>query len=385
LHDGALRTPYRHLTLDERRAIFRLLNAQVPMEEIANQLGRHRSTIHHEISRNLFRDVKEYRGYFPITADDSARRRRQRQRKLICDARLRQHVTNMLARWWSPEPIAGRLKHAGEDVRVCHETIYQFVYSPEGRALALHRHLLRARRLRRRRFGRKPRSPKIPLPRTIGQRPIEIDRRREIGHWEADLLIFKRAHGQANVTSLVERQSQLVRLVSNRNRRSGHVIKALGDALAALPPPARRTITFDRGSEFFGYEDLAKNHGIDAYFCDPHSPWQKGSVENTNGRLRRYLPGELDLALITPIHLQEIETRMNSTPRKCLGFQTPQEAFAAAARPAYRTSPGTRPEKANCPKYLRSSSGPSGLGAGVSTAASASSARPATARVRGQG
>ena len=101
--------PYRHLTLEERRTLFRLLNAKVPVAEIANQLGRHRSTVHREISRNRFRDVKEYRGYFPITADDSAKRRRQRRRKPIRDARLRQHVTEMLARWWSPEQIAGRL------------------------------------------------------------------------------------------------------------------------------------------------------------------------------------------------------------------------------------------------------------------------------------
>jgi transposase, IS30 family len=257
--------PYRHLTLEERRTLFRLLNAKVPVAEIAKQLNRHRSTIFREISRNLFREVKEYRGYYPITAEDSAKRRRQRRRKLIQDARLRQHVTAMLAQWWSPEQIAGRLQHIGEDARVSHETIYQFVYSPEGRALALHRHLLRARRLRRRRFGRKPRSPKIPFERTIGQRPAAIGHRRELGHWEADLLIFRRAHGKANVTSLVERQSRLVRLIPNSDRRSCGVIGAIGDALVNLPPTARRSITFDRGSEFLGYDHLARAHGIDAY------------------------------------------------------------------------------------------------------------------------
>jgi IS30 family transposase len=159
--------------------------------------------------------------------------------------------------------------------RVRHETIYQFVYSPEGRALELHRHLLRARRLRRRRFGRKPRSPKIPLERTIGQRPAEIGERRELGHWEADLLVFRRAHGKANVTSLVERKTRLLRLVPNSDRRSQGVVGAIGDALTGLPPTARRTITFDRGSEFLGYDHLAKNHQIDAYFCDPHSPGRK--------------------------------------------------------------------------------------------------------------
>jgi IS30 family transposase len=129
------------------------------------------------------------------------------------------------------------------------------------------------------------------------------------------------------VTSLVERKS---RLVPNRDRRSQSVVGAIGEALVSLPPTARRTITFDRGSEFIGYDHQARKHGMDAYFCDPHSPWQKGTVENINGRLRRSLPGELDLAKITPTYLCEIESRMNSTPRKCLGFRTPLEVFAAA-------------------------------------------------------
>jgi transposase, IS30 family len=322
--------PYRHFTLKERRTLFRLLNAKLPIKEIASQLGRHRSTLYREIARNEFREVRQYRGYYPVTAEDSARRRRRRQRKLVRDPHLRTHVIEKLELSWSPEQIAGRLKLTGDQARVSHETIYQFVYSPEGRALELHRHLLRARRLRRRRFGRKPRGLKIPLKRTIAQRPAEIGERHAIGHWEADLLIFRRAHGQANLTSLVERKSRLTRLVPNHNRRSRQVIGAIGQALESLPPIARQSITFDRGSEFLSYDELARNHGIEAYFCDPHSPWQKGSVENTNGRLRRFLPGELDLSTLTPAHLHEVERQMNDTPRKCLGFRTPHEAFAAA-------------------------------------------------------
>jgi IS30 family transposase len=109
--------------------LFRLLTAKVPIERIAEELGHHRSTIHREIRRNLFREVKKYRGCYPITADDRARQRRQRRRKLIRDAQLQQHVTRMLARWWSPEQIAGRLRLAGTEARLCHETIYQFVYT----------------------------------------------------------------------------------------------------------------------------------------------------------------------------------------------------------------------------------------------------------------
>ena len=323
--------PYRHFTLEERRTLFRLLNAKLSIKEIAGQLGRHRSTIYREIARNEFREVKQYRGYYPVTAEDSARRRRRRQRKLVRDPRLRSHVVEKLKLWWSPEQIAGRLKRIGDETCVSHETIYQFVYSPEGRALELHRHLLRARRLRRQRFGRKPRSLKIPPERTIAQRPAEIGERHAIGHWEADLLIFQRVHGQANVTSLVERKSRLVRLVANPDRRSRNVLGGIGEALRPLPATARQTITFDRGSEFLGYAELTRSHSIDTYFCDPHSPWQKGSVENANGRLRRFLPGELDLATLTPARLQEIERQMNATPRKCLGFKTPQEAFTATA------------------------------------------------------
>jgi IS30 family transposase len=270
--------PYRHFTLEERRTLFRLVNAKLPIKEIAGQLGRHRSTIYREIARNEFREVKQYHGYYPVTAEDSARRRRRRQRKLVRDQRLRTHVVEKLKLWWSPEQIAGRLKIAGEDGRLCHETIYQFVYSPEGRALELHRHLLHARRLRRQRFGRKPRGLKIPTERTIAQRPAEIGERHAIGHWEADLLIFRRAHGKSNVTSLVERKSRLIRLISNVDRRSRQVIGAIGEALRPLPATARQTITFDRGSEFLGYQHLARNHGIEAYFCDPHSPWQNDRV-----------------------------------------------------------------------------------------------------------
>jgi IS30 family transposase len=169
------------LTLEERRTLCRLLNAKLPIEEIANPLGRHCSTIYREAPRNRFQDVKGYRGYYPVTAHDTARRRRQRQ--LIRDARLRQHVVQKLQRCWSPEQIAGRLKLVSDDdACVSHETIYRFVYSPEGRALALHRHLQRARRLRRRRSGRKSWNLKILLARTIAQRPAKIGHRQEIGH-----------------------------------------------------------------------------------------------------------------------------------------------------------------------------------------------------------
>src|SRR6187551_2237031 len=176
LHDGALLMPraYRQLAFDERRTIFRLLNAKVPMAEIAQQLGRHRSTIHREISRNHFREQREYAGYYPLTAQDYARQRRQRLSKLRQHEVLRHYIIDKLEHCWSPEQIAGRLKLDSQTrATVCHETIYRYIYGPEGRAAGLYRHLPKARRQRRRRYGRKPRASFIPAARAIAQRPPE--------------------------------------------------------------------------------------------------------------------------------------------------------------------------------------------------------------------
>ena len=164
---------YQQLDLDERRTIFRLLNAKVPVAAIAQQLGRHRSTIHREIRRNHFHEQREYAGYFPLTAQDRARQRRQRLSKLRRHEVLRHYVIDKLERCWSPEQIAGRLKlDSASGDSVCHETIYQYIYGPEGRAAGLYRHLPKARRQRRPRYGRKPRASFIPAARAIAQRPI---------------------------------------------------------------------------------------------------------------------------------------------------------------------------------------------------------------------
>ena len=197
---------YQQLDLDERRTIFRMLNAKVPVAGIARQLGRHRSTIHREIHRNHFREQREYAGYFPLTAQERARQRRQRLSKLCRHEALRHYVIDKLERCWSPKQIAGRLKlDSPSGDSVCHETIYQYIYGPEGRAAGLYRHLPKARRQRRPRYGRKPRASFIPAARAIAQRPPEAEDRQTFGHWEADLLIFRREHGKANLTTMVER------------------------------------------------------------------------------------------------------------------------------------------------------------------------------------
>jgi IS30 family transposase len=320
---------YRHLGLDQRRTLFRLVEARTPIGEIAQRLGRHPSTIYRELGRNRFRDGdRGFCGYFPLNAQDLARRRRQRRRKLAADEGLRAHVTERLKAGWSPQQIAGRLKQGPDGgTAVCHETIYRHVYGPEGREDGLYRHLPKARRRRGSRYGRRPRSTPIPRERWIENRPAEVEGRESFGHWEADLLIFRREAGKANVTSLIERKSRFTFLLPNEDKRSAAVIAGIADALRGLPEAARRTITFDRGTEFAGYAALDRDLAVKAYFCDPHSPWQKGAVENANGRVRRFLPREAEPGALTPTPLGRLADRLNGTPRRCLGYRTPREVF----------------------------------------------------------
>ena len=321
---------YRHLDLDERRTLFRLVEARRPVGEIAERLGRHPSTIHRELGRNRFRDGdRGFCGYFPLNAQDLARRRRQRRRKLAADPALREHVVERLEAGWSPQQIAGRLKQeqADDGASVCHETIYRHVYGPEGRRDGLYRHLPKARRRRGSRYGRRPRAASIPRERWIENRPAEVGDRETFGHWEADLLIFRKEVGKANVTSLVERKSRFAFLLPDEDKHSAAVIAGIADALRPLPEDARRTVTFDRGTEFAAYPELARELDVASYFCDPHSPWQKGSVENTNGRVRRFLPRHCEPEALARARLRRLADRVNDTPRRCLDYRTPREVF----------------------------------------------------------
>jgi transposase, IS30 family len=319
---------YRQLELDERRTIFRRLDAKLPVAAIASRLGRHRSTIHREIRRNQFHDERFYAGDFPLVADDLARQRRQRRRKLSRHESLRRHVVAKLTACWSPQPIAGRLRlDAPDGVGVGHETIDRYIYGPEGRELGLHRHLPKARRRRQPRHGRRPRPSFVPADRAIQLRPAEVEDRRTFGHWKADLLIFQREHGKANLTSLLERQTRSTLLLANPDRRSSTLVGRIGQSLQGLPAGSCRSITFDRGTELAAYGLLTDRLGAEAWFCDPHSPWQKGAVENANGRIRRFLPGERNPAELTVDELARMVAILHATPWRCLGYRTPQEAF----------------------------------------------------------
>ncbi|MEM9577924.1 MAG: IS30 family transposase [Pseudomonadota bacterium] len=320
---------HTELDLRERRAIEDMLNEKVPVSKIAAEIGRHRSTIYREIKRNFFTDeeLPHLSGYYGMVAQREASKRRARRRKLIRLEALRAHVVTQLKVGWTPEQIAGRLGYDGQPVRVSHETIYAYVYSAEGRSEQLARHLPSRRKKRRPRYARRPRGQVFPPDRSIHERPEYVKTRETFGEWEGDLMIFERSQGTMNVASLVERKTRFAVLFRNNDRSSTHFINKLMDVMEPLPQPARKSITFDRDFEFRAWRKLKSGIGTESWFCDPQAPWQKGSVENLNKRARRYLPRDTQLAALSNRNMKAICDRLNGTPRKCLGWRTPTEAF----------------------------------------------------------
>ena len=323
---------YTQITLADRRRLHHMVAAKVPVNEMARQLGRHRSTIYREIRRNTFRDreLPDYDGYYSTVANDTAKDRRRRLRKLRRHPTLRTEIINQLEARWSPEQIAGRLLLDGlSRIRVCKETIYRFIYSKEDYGLGLYQYLPEARRKRRPMRSRKPRDGAFPATHRISQRPDFVGDRSRFGHWEGDLLIFERPLGHTNVTTLVERKSRYTVLIKNPSRHSRPIMGKIIRAFSPLPAFARQSFTFDRGTEFAGFRALEDGIGACSWFCDPSAPWQKGTVENTNKRIRRYLPGATDLSVVSQRDLLHLTRHINNQPRKCLGYKTPAEVFMA--------------------------------------------------------
>jgi IS30 family transposase len=320
---------YHHLSRAERETIMRMRDRRISVGKIATELRRHPATIYRELRRNFYHDDDPYfRGYFGRVANDKAASRRVRGGKVGRNPRLAGRIVEHLVQCWTPEQIAGRLRlDEADPVTVCHETIYQFVYGVEGRQLGLWNHLPRQRKARRRRYARKPRGLNIPLANTIAERPKEIGERNQFGHWEGDLIAFRKEFGKANLTSLVERRSRYIVLAHNPSRHSKGVMTGIEHHLGTLPQTLRQSITFDRGTEFAAFATLKQSLGVTSYFCKPSAPWQKGSVENSNGRIRRFLPLDTNIAALPDVDLVALTQRLNDTPRKCLGFRTPAEVL----------------------------------------------------------
>lgn len=319
---------YGQLSLEERVEIYRLHAGGISLNQIAVALGRSPSTISRELRRNSKRTKVWAGGYEPVRAQQLAERRRRWdcRFKLARQPGLRRRVGKSLAMGHSPEQIAGRLALKHGRVIISHESIYRFIYHRTAQQdywyLLLPRH--KKFRGRRRRGGST--ASLIRQRRSIAERPIEVDSRQTAGHWEADFMMFSRS-GQGLMV-LHERQSRFNLIHRQVSRKAVPTARAIELRLGKLPPAMRQTISFDNGGEFAEHHRLHKAIGVQTFFCDPHSPWQKGGVENSIGRLRRWLPRKTDLDDLTTADIRKHVERLNNTPRKCLDFRTPAEAFS---------------------------------------------------------
>jgi transposase, IS30 family len=321
----------RYLSLAEREEIAVGLAERKSIRRIAAELGRPPSTISREIKRNGV--VRERGRYRAVAAQQKADKeaRRPKRRTLETNQRLREHVQQRLTERWSPEQIASTLVEEFPDdteMRVSHEAIYQALYV-QGRG-GLRRELTRClrtgRALRRPRRRADARQHRIPDKVMISDRPEEANDRAVPGHWEGDLILGK--DNKSAVGTLVERTTRFTLLL---HLPDGHGAEQVRDAMVAkisqLPQHLWRSLTWDQGIEMAKHRQITDVTGLPIYFCDPHSPWLRGSNENTNGLLRQYLPKGTDLSVHTAEHLDAIAAELNGRPRKTLGWKTPAQAL----------------------------------------------------------
>jgi IS30 family transposase len=297
---------------------------------IAEQMGRAPSTISREIRRNSDPDGR----YRPHQAEQAARRRacKPRTRRVAVDGVLAEVVQRLLAKRWSPEQVAHELRvlFAGQPSRwLCKETIYQAIYDT---AVSLTRPARRRRR--RRRLQGRQRRGRLTAMRMIDERPVEVEDRVEAGHWEGDLIMG--AGNRSAIGTLVERTTRYLLLLGFPDgiATTDGVRQAITDALESVPAGLRRTLIWDQGKELARHQQITVATGTAVFFCDPHSPWQRGSNENMNGLLRDYFPKGTDLSVHTVEDIVRIAAEVNDRPRKTLGWQRPAELFAAASAAA---------------------------------------------------
>lgn len=331
---GGIRPPERKrssrtLSLSEREEISRGLVTGHSIRSMAAELGRAPSTVSREIRRN-----DGWRRYRANKADQAAWERAKRPKtcKLVENPALARVVTSKLQLQWSPEQIAGWLKHAyqgNEPFLVSHETIYKSLYIQARGALKreLLQHLRRTRGMRRSRHHtqKTDNHGRIINAVSISERPAEAADRAVPGHWEGDLFF---GSNNSQIATLVERHTRYVMLVKVPSKDTETVINALIKHAHKLPTELYKSLTWDRGKELADHKQFSLATDIDVYFCDPQHPWQRGSNENTNGLLRQYFPKGMDLSDVHQNRLNAVARRLNERPRKTLDFRTPAERFS---------------------------------------------------------
>lgn len=315
---------YGQLSLEERCTIACLQRDGRSIRQIAAVMDRAPSTVARELKRN----VCKTKGYMPAYAQEQTRARRWKGSKLERQPALRALVLERLAMGYSPEQVAGRLALEQGRPIISAESIYRFVYDQIRRTKDYAwRHYLPQAKFKRGFRGRKGGSSvhhiKARIP--IDLRPPEAEDRQQFGHWEADLLMF--SNKKHNLLVAQERHSRFVLLALQEDKKSERIVTQQKQWFESLPAPLRKTLTQDNGTEFALHYRL-NDIGVRTFFCNPHSPWQKGGIENMNGRLRRYLPLSTHVNALHNQDIQALAWKMNHTPRKCLGFKTPAELFS---------------------------------------------------------
>lgn len=321
---------YERLSLIEREEISRYIASGHSLRKIASRLHRAPSSMSREIHRSVV-DRKYYRAIFAQQHSNKIRHKLRKNRKLDNNIILREIVLSYLAKNWSPEQIAKRLiilYPINMDMRVSHETIYSYLYVlPRGE---LKREITSClRRHHKHRYHKKKNhqnNDAIQNYLSIEERPKEVADRIIPGHWEGDLIIGRRC--ASAIGTLVERTTRMTFLVKLKNQDSMTIRKAFIEEFRQLPKGLKRTLTYDQGREMAQHRLFTKETDISVYFAHPHSPWERGTNENTNGLIRQYFPKGTDFSKISEKRLKEVQDELNDRPRKALGFYTPHEKFS---------------------------------------------------------
>jgi len=319
---------FTHLTPEERDEIA-ILRAQCKsLNDIAQKLQRPKSTISRELRRNrspVYNVYLSHRAQQRTMERKSAAHRRPRLKRET----IRYYVTGKLKQGWSPEQIAGRLGIEYPGLSISHEAIYQYLYDSRVRRNDdLVPYLARAHKRRQQKGHRHThRSLHIPQRISINERPQHISTRKQFGHWETDSVISRQSVAALNVS--VERKSRFIKITKMAQKSAQQTRCALTRTLSRLPVQARRTITYDNGSENVEHLHVNKVLGTQSYFCNPYRSWEKGTNENTIGLIRRVYPKKTNFDHVSRAYVKALERRLNNRPRKCLSFKTPIEVFRA--------------------------------------------------------
>lgn len=319
---------YHHFTPVERGKLELMVKQGKSPQEMADELGFDRSSVTRELNRNGTK--QGYRAEQAQMRYIARRKACRQQPKLSGDTPLRDYVAEKIAlEQWTPELVAGRLPldyPGNNQMRVCHESIYQAIYTDGEYLDMLRQDLPQARPKRRKRGqGKRRRAPSIPNRVDISVRPAAADAREEFGHWEGDTIVGKGQDGFG--VTLVERKSRRLAARKAETKAAREVQQAVIEALQDYPISWLKTITFDNGTEFAAHQGIAANLGACVYFAAPYSAYQRGSNEQVNGLIRRYLPKDTRFRHVTHERLDEIVEKINNRPRKCLGYRTPNEVF----------------------------------------------------------